>query len=123
MPTICDVGLKSKTLSTFYFYLKLCLVYFEINVDQSSDSLTRSGETDKIWLFITIADKFNVCSKVMDGVNGFGDVTLVCDDDKRIQAHEVVKLARSGYILQLLSKLIFSLYHNNFGVKLLGSPI
>ena len=25
----------------------------------------------------------------LDGVNEFGDVTLACDDDKRIQAHEL----------------------------------
>ena len=25
----------------------------------------------------------------LDGVNDFGDVTLACDDDKRIQAHKV----------------------------------
>ena len=25
----------------------------------------------------------------LDGVNDFGDVTLACDDDKRIQAHEL----------------------------------
>ena len=27
-------------------------------------------------------------SSNLDGVNDFGDVTLACDDDKRIQAHE-----------------------------------
>ena len=34
----------------------------------------------------------------LDAVNDFGDVTLACDDDKRIQAHEVLKLARSQLV-------------------------
>ena len=28
----------------------------------------------------------------LDGVSDLGDVTLVCDDDKRIQAHKLVQL-------------------------------
>ena len=29
-------------------------------------------------------------------MHDFGDVTLACDDDKRVQAHEVVRLVRAG---------------------------
>ena len=29
-------------------------------------------------------------------MHDFGDVTLACDDDTQVQAHEVVRLVRAG---------------------------
>ena len=47
----------------------------------------------------------------LDGVSDLGDVTLVCDDDKQIQAHKLVQLGSlitGGWFSLVLSRFGYS---------------